>query len=349
MDFITGSSKSSWQPVVTTDTTTSSYWLNWRVLICAICLVSSLVFTFFLILKYEGPRDSRNRSRETEEGKEHAGLVYEDELWKPSLRGIHPAWLLGYRLVVFFVLLIMLCLNVAVDGGSIFDYYTQWTFTLITLYFGVGAVISLQGCYKYQSKVGSNGMGNLERDAERGSHGFSLPAANPNMAISARNLSKIEIGNDRQVAGLCGYIFQVMFQMSAGAVMLTDTIFWFIIVPLLAIKDYELSFLVINMHSINAVFLVGEAAFNCMRFPWFRIAYFFLWTTVYVIFQWILHSLSATWWPYPFLDLSDSFSPLWYSTVALLHIPCYGVFALIMKLKHLTYLRLFPQSYESVS
>lgn len=75
-------------------------------------------------------------------------------------------------------------------------------------------MISLQGCYKYQSKVGSNGMGNLERDAERGSHGFSLPAANPNMAISARNLSKIEIGNDRQVAGLCGYIFQVMFQVN---------------------------------------------------------------------------------------------------------------------------------------
>ncbi|KAK1363118.1 hypothetical protein POM88_038679 [Heracleum sosnowskyi] len=107
--------------------------------------------------------------------------------------------------------------------------------------------------------------------------------------------------------------------------------------------------LVVNMHSINAVFLAGEAALNCMRFPWFRIAYFFLWTTVYVSFQWILHSLSATWWPYPFLDLSDSFSPLWYSSVALSHIPCYGVFALIMKLKHFTYLRLFPQSYQSVA
>lgn len=125
MEFITGSSKSSWQPVVTTNTTTPGYWLNWRVLICAIWVLSSLVLTFYIILKYEGPKNSRNGRRETEEEEEPAGVVYEDELWKPSLRGIHPAWLLGYRLVVFFVLLIMLSLNVAVDGGSIFDYYTQ--------------------------------------------------------------------------------------------------------------------------------------------------------------------------------------------------------------------------------
>lgn len=122
MDFITGSSKTSWQPVMTTDTTTPSYWLNWRVLLCAIWLLTSLVLTFFIISKYEGPR---TKSRETQNENEPAGVLYEDELWKPCLRGIHPAWLLGYRLVAFFVLLIMLILNVAVDGGSIMDYYTQ--------------------------------------------------------------------------------------------------------------------------------------------------------------------------------------------------------------------------------
>ncbi|KAK1366731.1 hypothetical protein POM88_042292 [Heracleum sosnowskyi] len=119
---------------------------------------------------------------------------YEDELWKPSLRGIHPAWLLGYRLVVFIVLLIMLSLNVAVDGGSIFDYYTQWTFTLITLYFGLGAVISMHGCYKHHNKVGGDGMCNFYGDAEQGTHGASLSAANPNMSSSSRNFHKTEVG-----------------------------------------------------------------------------------------------------------------------------------------------------------
>lgn len=327
---------------MTTDTTTPSYWLNWRVLLCAIWILTSLVLTFFIISKYEGPRTN---SRETHNENEPAGVLYEDELWKPCLRGIHPAWLLGYRLVAFFVLLIMLILNVAVDGGSIMDYYTQWTFTLITVYFGLGSLISMYGCHKYHNKVGGYGMGNLEGDAEQGTQRASVPAENTN---SAKNFGPNELGHDRQIAGFWGYVFQVIFQMNAGAVMLTDAVFWCIIVPFLALKDYDLNFLMINMHSINAIFLLGEVVLNCLRFPWFRIVYFFLWTTIYVIFQWILHSVISTWWPYPFLDLSDSFAPLWYSSVALLHIPCFGVFALIIKLKHFVLSTFFPQSYRCV-
>lgn len=128
MDIITGSSKSSWQPEMTRNTTTPGYWLNWRVLICSIWILGSLVLTFFIISRYEGPRGpkrNRGETRTQEENNEGVGVLYEDELWKPCVRGIHPAWLLGYRLVAFFVLLIMLILNVAVDGGSIMDYYTQ--------------------------------------------------------------------------------------------------------------------------------------------------------------------------------------------------------------------------------
>ncbi|CAL5336228.1 unnamed protein product [Camellia sinensis] len=73
--------------------------------------------------------------------------------------------------------------------------------------------------------------------------------------------------------------------MNAGVVVLTDCVFWFIIVPFLAIKDYDLNFLIINLHTINAVFLLGDTTLNCLRFPWFRIAYFFLWTAVYVHFK----------------------------------------------------------------
>lgn len=38
--------------------------------------------------------------------------------------------------------------------------------------------------------------------------------------------------------------------MNAGAVMLTDIVFWFILVPFLAIKDYNLNFV-----SIPPVFI----------------------------------------------------------------------------------------------
>ncbi|KAL7233325.1 hypothetical protein ACSBR1_017037 [Camellia fascicularis] len=73
--------------------------------------------------------------------------------------------------------------------------------------------------------------------------------------------------------------------MNAGAVMLTDCVFWFIIVPFLAIKDYNLNFVIDYKYAYHAVFLLGDTALNCLRFPWFRIAYFFLWTAVYVHFK----------------------------------------------------------------
>ncbi|WOG99485.1 hypothetical protein DCAR_0518837 [Daucus carota subsp. sativus] len=348
MNVLTGISKASWHPVITADTTTPSYWLNWRVLVCSIWIMTSISLTVFLISRYEGPQNSRNQSRETQQGKASGGVLYEDELWKPCLRGIHPVWLLAYRLVAFFVLLVMLSLNGAADGGTIFCYYTQWTFTLITIYFGLGSLISMFGCYKHHKKVGGDRIVNLEMDGD--SEQGTLHSSEPPKFIEAPAFRK-EFpcnGQDRELAGFWGYVFQVIFQMNAGAVVLTDCVFWFIIVPFLTRKDYDLNFLLISMHSINVVFLLGEAALNSLRFPWFRIAYFFLWTTVYVVFQWILHSAHSTWWPYPFLDLSNQHAPLWYLSLALLHIPCYGIFVMIMKLKHSVFSRSFGPSYHGV-
>lgn len=82
--------------------------------------------------------------------------------------------------------------------------------------------------------------------------------------------------------------------------------------------------LMVCMHSVNAVFLVGDMILNCMvsfyflsgsttllfvqfpshwmrifssfqRFPFFRIAYFVLWTAAFVIFQWIIHACVSMW------------------------------------------------------
>jgi len=54
-----------------------------------------------------------------------SSILYEDETWKPSLKGIHPAWLLAFRIFAFIVLMVLLILTVTTDGGTIFYYYTQ--------------------------------------------------------------------------------------------------------------------------------------------------------------------------------------------------------------------------------
>ncbi|KAL0341518.1 UNVERIFIED_CONTAM: hypothetical protein Scaly_1814400 [Sesamum calycinum] len=286
LTFITGSTK-SWQPAMTVDTTTASYWLNWRVLLCSIWILMSMVFASILISKHECRRNSEVGSAENQQQEEPAGIVYEDEVWRPCLRSIHPGWLLGYRVFAFFVLLLMLILNVAVDGGSIFYFYTQWTFTLITIYFALGSLLSIHGCCRYRNRT----EGDEHFDTERGSYGSSTTSQNN--ATKGMTLNQEPVV--RQKAGSLAYVFQIIFQ----------------------------------------------------RFPWFRIGYFFLWTAVYVLFQWIVHACIAIWWPYPFLDLSSSYAPLWYSTVALMHIPCYGIFVLIMKAKHCLLSKWFPQSYSA--
>ncbi|PON59659.1 UDP-N-acetylglucosamine-N-acetylmuramyl-pyrophosphoryl-undecaprenol N-acetylglucosamine protein [Trema orientale] len=344
MSFLTGSSGSSWQPIMTGDTTVSSYWLNWRVLICALWVLTSMTLALLIILKFEGFGISRQDIGETQQ-KRHSGILYEDDTWKPCLKNIHPAWLLAFRLVAFFVLLVLLIVTASVDGGAIFYYYTQWTFTLVTIYFGLGSLLSMYGCYRYHQKASGDKVGSVEIDAEQGT--YMTPAlVIANTSNRGKNLGPHAGLHARKPAGFWSYVFQIIFQMNAGAVILTDCVFWFIIVPFLTIKDYNLNFLIINMHTINAVFLLGETALNCLRFPWFRIGYFFLWTVFYVIFQWILHACVKLWWPYPFLDLSSPYAPLWYLSVALMHIPCYGIFALIMKLKHHVYSTKYPDSYQ---
>lgn len=128
MNSLTGT-KSSWQPIMTADTTASSYWLNWRVLLCSIWVMISLALSVLLIWRFEGLRNARrsNNSRVTqqEEEEETIGTLYEDETWRPCLKGIHPAWLLAFRLVAFVVLLVLLIITACVDGGTIFYFYTQ--------------------------------------------------------------------------------------------------------------------------------------------------------------------------------------------------------------------------------
>ncbi|XP_072998490.1 uncharacterized protein [Typha latifolia] len=289
-------------------TNTTYYWLNWRVLLCAIWVLSCMIIASILIWKNEG--SDSEREEETEDQPERAGTLYADESWRPCLKQIHPAWLLGFRVISFFILLALLTVNIIVDGGSILYYYTQWTFSLVVIYFGLGSLLSIYGCHQYLSKPCGNKVDLIRSDTERSTYMAPRIDGSANVP-TVQNIGFHDVHGAREIAGFWGYMFQIIYQTNAGAVMLTDCVFWLIIFPFLAIKDYDLSILLIGMHSVNAVFLLGDTALNSLRFPWFRIAYFLLWTATYVIFQWIIHGSISIWWPYPFLDLSSPRAPIW--------------------------------------
>ncbi|MCL7051267.1 hypothetical protein MKW94_007461 [Papaver nudicaule] len=323
-----------------TATNTLAYWLNWRFLLCAIIVLSPMVFAAYLIRRYEWSKDAND-----EEENVTKGTLYADDAWRPCLKQIHPACLLAFRVFAFGTLLTFLVWNMVIGGAGIFFYYTQWTFASVIIYFGLGSLFSICGCYRYCTGAsGDHAM----LDKDRGAYVAPMPEEN---GIEG-NISKSwdpEQHYVRKTAGTWGYIFQIMFQMNAGAVILTDSVYWLVLYPLLSHLPqyhYKPTLIVIVMHSLNAVFLLVDTILNCLQFPWFRISYFTLWTGIFVIFQWIIHACVSIWWPYPFLDLSSSYAPLWYLGVAVMHLPCYFFFALITKLKHSLLSKWFPNSYQ---
>ncbi|KAB2041983.1 hypothetical protein ERO13_D02G160700v2 [Gossypium hirsutum] len=329
---------------MTADTATLSYWLNWRFSLCALFILTTMAVAAIIIWKFEGRKKSEHEDRDND--KEAAGHLYEDEAWNTCLRSIHPAWLLSFRVFAFIMLLALLLANVAIDGSGIFYFYTQWTFTLVTIYFGFGSAISVYGCQKHWGKVGGDRGDHLSLDSEHGSYTPPILGEAANVSNQCKHFDAHRAPHCPPRAGVWTYAFQIIYQTSAGAVILTDSVFWFILFPLLKSKDYGLNFLIVCMHSINVVFLLGDTILNCMRFPFFRIAYFVLWTGTFVVFQWIIHACINLWWPYPFLDLSSPYAPLWYLGVGLMHIPCYGIFALIIKLKTFSFSRSSPESFR---
>lgn len=282
-----------------------------------------------LIWKYETFTMSKTRRRRN--GLETIGYFDRDEAWRTCCKAIHPVWLLAVRMIAFLVLLTLLSFDIFIDGGHIFYYYTLWTFALVTLYFAIGSAFSIYGCFYCCNEVDNDRADTADLDLERVTSTFAENADLSDMTI---NLVSREEPSVCRSADICGFVFQVIFQICAGAVMLTDIIFWFVIYPFFTPKDYKLNFLEVSMHSLNAVFLIADIMLNCLRFPFFRIAYFVQFTSVYVIFQWTIHACVSMKWPYQFLDLSSPYAPIWYLANGLVQLPGYGIIFLIVRTKH---------------
>uniref|UniRef100_A0A453E2E8 Uncharacterized protein n=1 Tax=Aegilops tauschii subsp. strangulata TaxID=200361 RepID=A0A453E2E8_AEGTS len=248
------------QSAMVMDTTDPGYWLNWRFLLCATWVYSCMALACYLIWKYEGPSSPAGNEegvdREEARPKIGPGVVYLEDCWKPCLEEIHPAWLLAFRLVSFLFMASVLVSDVIVDGWTVFLYYTQWTFLLVTLYFGLGSVLSIYGCYRYACKT----------DKSDGDHGSYIiaPTGESTYDDSIKRSCFNKTHDGREIAGFWGYLFQIMFQTNAGAVMLTDMVFWFILYPFLARNQYQMNFLLIGTHSLNALFIIGDTALNSL-------------------------------------------------------------------------------------
>ncbi|KAK9272684.1 hypothetical protein L1049_003061 [Liquidambar formosana] len=109
---------------------------------------------------------------------------------------------------------------------------------------------------------------------------LSLPCGETTNMFRMRKIS------DRQeekyvlhTSGIWGFVLQVIFQVDSlpGTMMLTDCVYWLAIFLFLTTKDYNLNFMTVNMHTLNAIVLIGDAALNCLVLLSGTDAYSMLW------------------------------------------------------------------------
>ncbi|KAI0529556.1 hypothetical protein KFK09_002108 [Dendrobium nobile] len=138
--------------------------------------------------------------------------------------------------------------------------------------FSLGLLLSAYGCHQ-SVRVTAGRINPTSSDAESGSSIAPADIETSTDPLRMKNTSYRKHLNIHKIVRLGGYIFQIIYQANAGALLLTDFVFWLIIFPFLAIKNYDLSFLQVVMHSLNAIFFIFDAALKRLVLSCCSIAY----------------------------------------------------------------------------
>ncbi|KAH7516932.1 hypothetical protein FEM48_Zijuj09G0008200 [Ziziphus jujuba var. spinosa] len=198
------------------------YWVRWQVPVCALIFIVPAVIALNFIRKG------------------NAEPLKSSVLWKPCWRNLNPLWLLFYRAFACLCLAWTLYSMVSSHGAFVLYYfYTQWTLALVMCYFALGTVISAYGCCGSSSSI-------TNRDKE----------------FKGKSKRLGPLAQKEILAGPWGYLMHAMYQTSGAASILTDIVFWCVLVPLLVNVQFELTLLIGALHSLNALLLIGDTALN---------------------------------------------------------------------------------------
>ncbi|KAI3936853.1 hypothetical protein MKW92_033563 [Papaver armeniacum] len=284
-----------------------NYWFQWQVPVCALIIIIPPIIS--LVLIYKSKKSPLN--------------VY--DLWVPCWRNLNPIWMLIYRASVVFIMSCFLSVVINIHGAFAFYFYTQWTFSLVILYFVLGTIFSAQGCWVYLKTSKAENEESSEFLKRERDEAESNAMASSGLNKGVNKLMKIhhDCVGSKQNAGFWGYLMLTVYQTGAGAVLLTDIVFWCILVPFLTADTFRVT----------------------PPFYSFGLVYFLIWSGAYTVFQWILHACGFTWWPYPFLELSTPWAPLWYFALTLVHFPCYSIYILLANAKLSIFPKMFPHAY----
>ncbi|KAF0916935.1 hypothetical protein E2562_015109 [Oryza meyeriana var. granulata] len=252
-------------------------WSPWQLLLCFAIVAGSVAASLWAILSPRRPPGASASALVVDVAAIGSGT---SAMWRSSWSGVRPAWLLASRAAAVVALAGVLLWDALTYDLTIMMYYTEWTFMLEIVYFVIATMFSAYGCFIYSNHHHRVTM---------------LPESDE--SLLSNSLMETNHGADQKGgAGLyLGRLMQIVYQVCGGSVVLTDVIFWALIVPFMYSAHFSLNAVMVCIHSFNLVFLLIETTLNSLEFPWFRMTYFVLWTCSYVIIQWVAHVCGLTW------------------------------------------------------
>ncbi|KAH7298696.1 hypothetical protein KP509_25G054600 [Ceratopteris richardii] len=257
---------------------------------------------------------------------ERTGYAYtlRSHVWKTCHPSVHHGWLLAIRIVAFLYCLSILIYDIVLWGPFIFEYYTQWSFTVLIIYFGVAIIASVKEMRR-EDRFEQRCVISQNQQLLRGYQ--PSPDEEDGSAMDTTTIGPYP--DSEEAANFDGRLMQILYQIALGSAFVTDLVYWTCIFPSYSFVDV----IEMSMHGVNLVLLLMDVALNNMVFFWFRGAYFFIYTAVFIFFTWTVHALGEKQWPYPFLDVSANLAPLWYFCLCIVHLGGYFIVWAVMYLK----------------
>ncbi|KAL0919024.1 hypothetical protein M5K25_011091 [Dendrobium thyrsiflorum] len=146
----------------------------------------------------------------------------------------------------------------------------RWTFALVIIYFAISTMASAHGCWTYSKQPISENeetscllRGDVEQchDADLALTGVKDRDGDMFSIFRSEQMRK-RVHEER--TGLLGHSMLIVYQTSAGAVILTDVVFWSLLVPFMSNVHFRVNLIMACLHSLNAIFLLVDSALNSL-------------------------------------------------------------------------------------
>jgi len=218
----------------------------------------------------------------------------------PHSKLASPKALRFFRVIAFlWCVFILVHTSMELGWYHIISYYTMWNFILLTIYFGLAALLSLPP--KSSSIVMSS---------------FAEPPTPNEMFGSVDDVSR-HILSKHEKAVLV--LAQVCFPMS----WLVTTLTWGLLLPWGLATNGDLSsllnFISYNTHILNAVLMTVDFALTPIPYYAYCVCFLFMWGSFYAFQEWLSFYVGGNPYSYPFLATDTWLTLFWYPALFLAH------------------------------